>query len=661
MFFTYHMASMASSNLIAGYHQDVNLAAHVMTLPGTYVDEETWDLTAKVVYEERWKEKYSSYEDWKASFVARCISQKVEPISGSSLWSTLLPEDMEWKTKKAEIRQGILVRGTLDKGVLSGSPASIGMIMYRTYGSTECVSWLNASYKALNQYIIKMGVTLGISHLQISKKSQQIIDNEIQKSVSNPKLLEDTSLIKDPVLRERREMEITQDLNNVRERIAKIIMEGLQNTQKISIKKGSKVFLYQRRNKYSFAYGTSEFEDEIEGIPISGRKRIDTPVETEMTLDMYQGIIKIGKDEYPMAVFPVVTVDEKEYVYEDPNPLLMMIKSGARGNETNGIQISGIIGQQNYANGRIPRMMALNRSMPCFPPGDNTPTSRGFIVPSYLRGMSPADYVSAHVASRENLTSNTDLTPKTGYFARRLRVFLEDLRITRTAGRQTIENEKGVVVMFDFLLNPSYVFDIGGQRSFVDIKYEIDHMSRENTQESVYLFIPFLSNMKKYLSLDKRISEIVGANKDKDIILALDPKVEEQYPDFYDYLQQEYSNCIILTVPDLPENQKKYWYLSFDNYSRVVSIPLDKTQNITVDNIPTDRNYIQVNKGGINDITYPVSSGRINNSILYQMLISGSNFEKYPMSLKPSKNLFDMLQTRTLLESLIIEGPVFAM
>jgi hypothetical protein len=60
------------------------------------------------------------------------------------------------------------------------------------------------------------------------------------------------------------------------------------------------------------------------------------------------------------------------------------------------------------------------------------------------------------------LTSNTDLTPKTGYFARRLRVFLEDLRIVRPAGRQIVVNEKGVIVMFDFNLNPSYIFEIKG-------------------------------------------------------------------------------------------------------------------------------------------------------------------------------------------------------
>jgi hypothetical protein len=135
MFVTWHMASLAASNLLVGYHQDTNLAAHVMTLQGTYVDEQIWDLTAQVVYQERWTEKYPTYDQWKASFVARCIQQKVEPVSGKSLWSTLLPEDMNWSTKKAEIKNGILTRGTLDKAVLSGSPASIGMVMYRTYGA----------------------------------------------------------------------------------------------------------------------------------------------------------------------------------------------------------------------------------------------------------------------------------------------------------------------------------------------------------------------------------------------------------------------------------------------------------------------------------------------------------------------------------------------
>jgi hypothetical protein len=52
---------------------------------------------------------------------------------------------------------------------------------------------------------------------------------------------------------------------------------------------------------------------------------------------MYNGIIKVNKEEYPMSIFPVVNIGGKNYVYESPNALLMMIKSGARGNETNGI------------------------------------------------------------------------------------------------------------------------------------------------------------------------------------------------------------------------------------------------------------------------------------------------------------------------------------
>lgn len=820
MFVEFHMASLASSSLLVGYHQDVNLGAHIMTMDGTFIPIAVWNEMSRVSYETRWATKYPTYEEWRQQFENRVRSVGIELYSGRSLYSTLLPEDMEWSMNGARITRGILVRGLLESKTTSGASSSIGMVMYRTYGSKETLMWLNGSYRMLNLYLIQRGITLGFPHLLLSPQQQREIDAIKRSVAAREDLRMNTEDIIDPVLRARTESEISQELSNARETISVEVMNPKDINLALTIKGKvlGEIILYRRQYGVlpncemkgvcierdpmldmprdivvtpvhlqvvdQFLGNTTEEQDGLSATIIPLVERIAIPVGDinkvisndqelraldSISINLYSGSItwNHGRSDlnggqpyvWSMGLFPRVEVtlvtkeidgDRTYYArthvdrsYVTPNPLHVMIESGARGNATNAIQIAGIIGQQSYGGGRIPRMLESSqtpktslidsrspnfktntgsRSMPCYAFGENTPVSRGFIPESYLQGARPDRYVSMHVASRENLTSNTDLTPRTGYFERRVRTFTENLRISKLNGKTVVTNERGVVVMWDYLLDPSRVFSVGRGTTFVDIDFELRHMKNfdqgeYNGEKVVFLYIPFKERMQSYLRIDQRIQQILSMPDiiGVDVMIVCDPRIEFIHPAFYEYLQdilppavkkeqqkvleglrtertaptrgrgratrsqgrslqeREPSDISVFSLPpSVSESQRSGYFLSMIEYRNVIVIPVEG--QIEMESVrPLVQNpqallpvgaiaALNVTTPTIYGASYPAQHGRpISLNILYQMLTYGSDFVRQPFVARPNTKAYDMLHTHNLLESLLLNGEVYAL
>lgn len=672
----------------------------------------------------------------------------VETFHGRCLYSTLLPADMNWQMGKARIQEGILISGTLDQSTLSGSGASIGMLLYHTYGPKETVEWLNASYRMLNRYLIHKGITLGLPHIELTPAQQGQIDQAVEAAMSREDLQFDVEKINDPVIRARREIDITQELNNVRESAAVVVMDPKEPTISVKIQgrlRGD-LILYVRDyaifpdcrddeslciyNAPVFPEGATiePINERVNRIPI--RQIVTIPGEGKsINVDMYGGqltiIVGTGANQqrfsYSMGIIPrfVATlvqvrtsgegVDQEvtevlvnvDRTYDGPNPLRAMVQSKARGNATNAVQIAGIIGQQSYSSGRIPRVLPASntpaeiatatgrefagpRTMPAFPFGSNTPKSRGFIAKSYLQGKSSAEDFASHAASRENLTSNTDLTPRTGYFERRVRTFTENLRITKIGGRQVVTNERGIITMYDYLLDSSRMFKVRDKNTFVDVDYERRHMKQVATRSqgpqgqkvALIVTIPYFSQMGDYLRWDQRLSDTVRQFMGVDVILVVDSRVEIEYPDYYAYLrdilpsQTGHTHLVVIgTIPNVNSRQMENVYLSFTEYDTVSVMPLDAQINLSAETVATMQTSLAdgmsaalaVTVAPIDGVSYPVRRGDIVPvSILYQMLMYGSSYRNYPLIVRPNTIAYNMLPNHTLLESLIISGNIVA-
>lgn len=655
------MASLATSSLIVGYHQDVCLGAHMMSFYGTYVDQPMWEDLAHEVYDLMWKVPVVGpalgWDQWLQDHSDRCQRGEVDLYSGRSLYSTMLPSTMKWSISKTmSIENGILRLGphdALDASKLSKSSSSIGMVMYSTYNPEVTVSWLNASYHMLNRYLAKVGITLAMPHLLLSESQNREIE-AIKRTVNTrPDLQDDGDDIQDPVLKTRHETKILQELNNMRETVAVMVMKPREPAIAARVRGTISGVL-------SLADSTSSIQ-------------IDVPNKSRIDADFYHGSITLYPSDgtppttWSMGTYPSISFDIEvsdgihtriETVTRiwslDMYSLRMMTESGARGNSTNAIQIAGIIGQQSYKGHRIPRMMGYGeakdmvgiRSFPTVPFGSNTPESRGFISHSYLQGMTPTEYGAAQQAARENLVANVSLTPDTGYFERRAKTFTENLKVSLVDGKRVITNERDIIVMWDYLLDTSRVFNVGKIRTFVDIKYEMS-MNRISIRhdKAIFFRINALPTLDAYIPIDQRLHAI--ASKEYDLIVAYDTGMQK---DFVEYLYMLKGQGIINIIVPLGSVHP----IDMVEYQLVV----DATHDMPTIPSGTWISAIDISHPSIYGVSYPAKKDEpIPSRILYQMMVYGSNFELHPYVVRPNM----IPKIGTLLERMILAGPIVAL
>lgn len=87
----------------------------------------------------------------------------------------------------------------------------------------------------------------------------------------------------------------------------------------------------------------------------------------------------------------------------DPqNRFVTLVKAGSKGNENNIAFMTSCLGQQTVEGKRIP--CGFNdRTLPHFPKYDESPAARGFVVNSYVTGLSPTDLFFHAMAGRVGL------------------------------------------------------------------------------------------------------------------------------------------------------------------------------------------------------------------------------------------------------------------
>lgn len=129
-----------------------------------------------------------------------------------------------------------------------------------------------------------------------------------------------------------------------------------------------------------------------------------------------------------------------EKMNERKGAISTLVQCGSKGNEMNISQISGIVGQQSVGGLRIPFTLGPigARTLACFSPNDNSPSSRGFISNSYVKGLSPSEFFYHQQAGREGVVATAVQTADAGYNQRRM-----------------IKNQESEVVAYDYTIRGS--------------------------------------------------------------------------------------------------------------------------------------------------------------------------------------------------------------
>jgi len=125
------------------------------------------------------------------------------------------------------------------------------------------------------------------------------------------------------------------------------------------------------------------------------------------------------------------------------NPVVIMARTGARGNPINLTQMSGLLGQQTVRGKRLTRGYQ-GRMLPHFKPFDIGAEARGFIRSGFVDGLNPLELFFHAAAGREGLIDTAVRTSQSGYMQRRLINALQDLRVfydgtVRTAAGEIVQ------------------------------------------------------------------------------------------------------------------------------------------------------------------------------------------------------------------------------
>ncbi len=110
------------------------------------------------------------------------------------------------------------------------------------------------------------------------------------------------------------------------------------------------------------------------------------------------------------------------------NPVIIMARTGARGNPVNLTQMAALLGQQTVRGKRIVRGYT-GRSLPHFKQWDLGPECRGFIEHGFSEGLTPLEVFFHAAGGREGLVDTAVRTSQSGYMQRRLINALQDLRV----------------------------------------------------------------------------------------------------------------------------------------------------------------------------------------------------------------------------------------
>lgn len=171
------------------------------------------------------------------------------------------------------------------------------------------------------------------------------------------------------------------------------------------------------------------------------------PIEPGFTLEetaesLIMGILNKVRDDAGRTISTLVSMKN--------NRLARMVLSGAKGNNSNIIQVLGFLGQQSVQGARIKTNKYGGRAFRNTAFGDGNPESRGFVSSSYVKGLNVNEFFCHAMGGREGVAdSKTVQTSTTGYIYKKLAKYLEDCVVAQD-GSVRMNSQDGFVIQFAY-------------------------------------------------------------------------------------------------------------------------------------------------------------------------------------------------------------------
>jgi DNA-directed RNA polymerase II subunit RPB1 len=164
------------------------------------------------------------------------------------------------------------------------------------------------------------------------------------------------------------------------------------------------------------------------------------------------------------------------------NAFILMIVSGSKGSTYNLAQIIAILGQQFQLGKRMPESISGGtRCLPYFEKNDLDPEARGYIVNSFMHGLTPPQLFFHQAGGRVGLMDTANKTSETGYIHHRMVKALEDVKVTHDG---SVRSASGSIFQytygddgFDASMLESIRTKSGSFATFINIKRSVNKIN----------------------------------------------------------------------------------------------------------------------------------------------------------------------------------------
>ncbi|MEM4588151.1 MAG: DNA-directed RNA polymerase subunit A' [Nanopusillaceae archaeon] len=211
---------------------------------------------------------------------------------------------------------------------------------------------------------------------------------------------------------------------------------------------------------YQYFYGISsgisdydipkEAKEEIQAIIRKTKEKIDElyekykrgELERVVGKDLRDVYIDLAQEEIANSITLMNSILRK-YIRKDTGTYLMAA-TGARGKETDIVNILGSLGQQAF-RGKLIEFGYRGRNFTIFERGYDHPIVKGWVISSYSKGLEPWEVLFHAIPGRDALMDMSIRTAKSGYLYRRLAHSLYELAVWDDL---TVRDSTGRIIQF---------------------------------------------------------------------------------------------------------------------------------------------------------------------------------------------------------------------
>jgi DNA-directed RNA polymerase II subunit RPB1 len=164
--------------------------------------------------------------DWQE----RVLKYNLPLFSGKAFYSILFPSDFFYKKGDVVIKHGVLIKGVITKDHIGATGGSVIQDLWHQYGKYRAAEFITDSNWVIDKWLSGYGFSVGMIDCNPKDKKQKRL---IQKEIEKAKLAVESMTgmpMDDPFENERRERQIIQEIDSVKNIGDVILEDGIQTS-----------------------------------------------------------------------------------------------------------------------------------------------------------------------------------------------------------------------------------------------------------------------------------------------------------------------------------------------------------------------------------------------------------------------------------------------